>query len=133
MLSPRFALSVVAFVAAAGVLPGHAAGQFDRKLPVDKQIVHALNRLTFGPRPGEHDAIRKLGVEKWIRLQLQPEDLSENPALSDKLKPLDSLQLATWQIYERYQPQAITVARPSPTQLLPGDRLRQLTTATRPE
>ena len=129
----RFALCVAVFVAAAGALPGHAAGPFDSKLSTDKQIVHVLNRLTFGARPGDHDAIRKIGVEKWIRLQLQPGELPENPALLDKLKPLDSQRLATWQIYETYQQTPVLVTpRPSPAQLLPGDQLRQLTTATRP-
>jgi hypothetical protein len=31
---------------------GTAAGRFDQKLLVDKQAVHVLHRLTFGPRPG---------------------------------------------------------------------------------
>lgn len=29
-----------------------ASGPYDQKLSPDQQIIHALNRLTFGPRPG---------------------------------------------------------------------------------
>jgi uncharacterized protein (DUF1800 family) len=65
-------------------------------------------------------------VEKWIRQQLQPEDLPESPALLEKLTPLDSQRLATWQIYEMYQPQVLTIARASPAQLLPGNQLSRL-------
>ena len=36
------------------------------------RIVHTLNRLSFGPRPGDVEKVRKLGLEKWIDLQLHP-------------------------------------------------------------
>jgi uncharacterized protein (DUF1800 family) len=43
-----------------------------------------------------------VGIEKWIDLQLHPERIPENPVLAAKLKPLETLQLATWQILDRY-------------------------------
>jgi uncharacterized protein (DUF1800 family) len=49
--------------------------------------------LTFGPRPGDVEDIQKLGVKKWIDLQLHPERIPENPALAGKLEPLESLRL----------------------------------------
>jgi uncharacterized protein (DUF1800 family) len=72
---------------------GSATGPFDQKLSPDKKISQALNRLTFGPRPGEVEQVRRLGVAKWIDLQLHPERIPENPALEAKLKPLESLRL----------------------------------------
>ena len=33
-------------------------------------ILHALNRLTYGPRPGDLEAVRQMGLAKWIDLQL---------------------------------------------------------------
>ena len=51
---------------------GDAAGRFDQKLLLDKQIVHVLNRLTFGPRPGDIQQVRRMGVDKWIDQQLHP-------------------------------------------------------------
>ena len=64
------------------------------KLSKDEQIIHVLNRLTFGPRPGDVEAVRKIGVKKWVDLQLHPERIAENPELVQKLAPLESLRLS---------------------------------------
>src|SRR5215472_6222693 len=81
-----------------------AAGRFDQKLSPEKQVIHVLNRLTFGPRSGDVEQVRKLTVEKWIDMQLHPDRISENPVLETKLKPLATLQLANWQILDKYPP-----------------------------
>ena len=64
------------------------------KLSQDDQVIHALNRLTFGPRPGDVETVRKMGVKKWIDLQLHPERMAENPELAQRLGPLESLRLS---------------------------------------
>lgn len=33
---------------------------------------HVLNRLTFGPRPGDHAALTKMGTQAWLEEQLNP-------------------------------------------------------------
>ena len=38
-----------------------------------RRALHALNRLTFGPRPGDVQQVMAMGVEQWIELQLHPE------------------------------------------------------------
>ena len=38
----------------------------------DKRIVHALNRFTFGVRPGDVDRVRTEGLDKWFDEQLHP-------------------------------------------------------------
>jgi uncharacterized protein (DUF1800 family) len=91
---------------------GDAAGRFDQKLLLDKQIVHVLNRLTFGPRPGDVQQVRLLGVDKWIDQQLHPERIAENPILDAKLKPLESMSLPMWKIMEKYSPQQLAIIRP---------------------
>jgi uncharacterized protein (DUF1800 family) len=48
-----------------------------RELPADQQIVHALNRLTFGPRPGDAQRVRSIGLDKWIEQQLHPERIDD--------------------------------------------------------
>lgn len=97
------------FAMCAGVLllapTGNAAGRFDQKLTADKQAVHVLNRLTFGLRPGDVAEVRRLGVDKWIDLQLHPERIMENPELEKRVQPLDTLQMSMWQINEKYQQQ----------------------------
>ena len=91
-----------------------AAGGFDQKLPVDRQMVQILSRLTFGARPGDLEQIRRVGAATWIDLQLHPERIAENPALSARLTPLETLRLPTWQLLEKYPaaPAALT-ARPA--------------------
>jgi uncharacterized protein (DUF1800 family) len=41
---------------------------------------HVLNRLTFGPRPGEVDRVAQMGVERWIDQQLRPESVVDTAA-----------------------------------------------------
>src|SRR5580704_13413967 len=48
----RFALATALAAALIPIIALRAVGPFEAKLPADRQIVHVLNRLTFGPRPG---------------------------------------------------------------------------------
>src|ERR1700733_11403974 len=41
----------------------------------DKRILHAMNRLTFGPRPGDLDVVRTIGLDNWFEQQLHPASL----------------------------------------------------------
>jgi len=50
-----------------------------RELPADQQIIQALNRLTFGPRPGDVQRVRAIGLDKWIDQQIHPERISDDP------------------------------------------------------
>ena len=50
-----------------------------RELAADQQVIQALNRLTFGPRPGEGQKVRAMGLDKWIDLQLHPEKIDDTP------------------------------------------------------
>src|SRR5262245_36339190 len=117
----RHAARAAALLAMAGACLGTAAGRFDQKLSIDKQPLHVVNRLTFGPRPGDVEQVRRLGVEKWIDQQLHPEQISENPVLEGKLKQLETLQLETWRIQEKYPqiPPAFMIRPPAITTLPP--------------
>ncbi len=138
------ALGVTVLLATAASTSGTAASRFDQKLSKEKQILHALNRLTFGPRPGDVERVGRLGVEKWIQQQLQPHLIVENPILEVRLQPLDTLRLATWQIFEKYQQQfppgavanggtivvnGVAFRRPLP-QLVSAEQLNTLSTGT---
>src|SRR5262245_52340270 len=96
------ALRAAIVLGMAAVCLGSAAGRFDQRLPLDRQPIHVLNRLTFGPRPADVEQVRRIGIDKWIDQQLHPEQIVENPVLEAKLKPLDTLQMAQWQIMEKY-------------------------------
>jgi uncharacterized protein (DUF1800 family) len=65
-----------------------ASGPFETKLTGDRMTLHALNRLTFGPRPGDLEAVKKVGLTQWIELQLHPERIPANEALDATTKLL---------------------------------------------
>jgi len=47
-----------------------------REQTADQQVMHALNRLGFGARPGDVEAVRSVGVDHWIAQQLEPSRLA---------------------------------------------------------
>lgn len=51
-----------------------------RELLPDEQIQQALNRLAFGPRPGDAEKVRAMGVDRWIAFQLAPERIDDRAA-----------------------------------------------------
>ena len=63
--------------AAHTVAAQHPAG---RELTADEQVLHALNRLTYGPRPGDAARIRAMGVDRWIAQQLDPASVPDTAA-----------------------------------------------------
>ena len=42
------------------------------QMTADQKVLHALNRLTFGPRPGDLEAVKQKGLDQWIEQQLHP-------------------------------------------------------------
>src|SRR5271168_3648763 len=59
-----------------------------------KRAVHALNRLTFGPRPGDVQQVLAMGVDNWIDLQLHPERISDN-AVESRLAGFRTLRMSS--------------------------------------
>ena len=72
-----------------------------------RRALHALNRLTFGPRPGDVQQVMAVGVDQWINLQLHPEKINDN-ALNSRLEPFRTLHMSTKEIAENFpDPQEI--------------------------
>ncbi|MGH7568605.1 MAG: DUF1800 domain-containing protein [Gemmatimonadales bacterium] len=53
---------------------GSAAGQ---SLTARDSALHALNRLAYGPRPGEVERVAQQGVMRWIERQLAPDRIAD--------------------------------------------------------
>ena len=66
-----------------------------------KRAVHALNRLTFGPRPGDVQKVMAMGVDQWIDLQLHPEKISDSE-VEARLSQFRTLQMSSHQIVEEF-------------------------------
>ena len=98
-----------------------AADKFKAKLPGDLQIAHALSRLTFGARPGDADAVKKLGLKKWIDRQLHPAALPQNAQLEEKLAGLKTLRLSAPEMAVAYPPPQVIKAMAEGKLTLPED------------
>jgi len=55
------------------------------KLTEDQRILHVLNRLGFGARPGDIERIKSIGIETYINQQLSPEKIAD-PVAEAKIK-----------------------------------------------
>src|SRR5580704_18693716 len=92
---------------------GHA--NFAGKLPIrelneEEAILHALNRLGFGPRPGQVEQIEKTGLESWIQEQLHPENISD-PIVDARLAQFPALGLGAAGLLDQYPPQDVAAKR----------------------
>ena len=92
-------LILVVPVAAGLLLTGVVAK--DNQLTDRERTMHALNRLAFGPRPGEVDRITRLGVDAWIDQQLHPERIPDR-ALDARLAGMATLQLSNADLLTRF-------------------------------
>ena len=108
----------VAFVFPTGItLPTPAAGApaRDKKvkqdpalkgLPItelgaDEAISHALNRLAYGPRPGDVERVRQMGLAKWIEQQLNPNAIDDR-AVEARLEQFPTLRMSSAKLLAEY-------------------------------
>ncbi len=80
--------------------------KFKGKLPItqlteDEAILHATNRLAYGPRPGDVEQIRQMGLEKWIEQQLHPEAINDAD-LNQRLQRYPTLPMSSKQLLDEY-------------------------------
>jgi uncharacterized protein (DUF1800 family) len=69
-------------------------------LPEDRdEIVHVLNRITFGPRPGDVEAVQKMGLTNYIEQQLHPETIDDS-AVEQQVAGFDLLQMSPQRLTE---------------------------------
>jgi uncharacterized protein (DUF1800 family) len=76
--------------------------KFKGNLPItelteDKAILHALNRLGYGPRPGDVERIRAMGLEKWVDQQLHPESIDDS-AFDERLDQYLTVSMTSKQL-----------------------------------
>jgi uncharacterized protein (DUF1800 family) len=69
----------------------------------DQRILHVLNRLGYGPRPGDLERVRQMGVERWIQRQLEPERIPDT-VLEAALGDYPVLAMSAADLYRDYPP-----------------------------
>src|SRR5439155_14822463 len=67
----------------------------------DQTIHHALSRIGFGARPGDVEAVRVVGLQKYVDQQLHPERISD-PNVTAHLVGMPSLRMSSRDIAEQY-------------------------------
>ena len=72
----------------------------------DQQVLHALNRLGFGPRPGDVARVHAMGVDAWIARQLEPERLADTRADQFGARFV-ALQGTPGELLDKYPPPAL--------------------------
>lgn len=82
-----------------------------QRLNEEQRIIHVLNRIGFGARPGDVERVKSIGLEQYINQQLNPQKIADTVA-DNKVKDLTVLDMSTAELYAKY-PQ-------------PGQLLRQL-------
>ncbi|MDE3105252.1 MAG: DUF1800 domain-containing protein [Acidobacteriota bacterium] len=73
--------------------PGQLTGQ--------QRVLHALDRLTFGPRPGDVAAVTAMGLDRWFEQQLHPESIDDS-ALRVRMAEYPAMQLRQDQLLDRF-------------------------------
>src|SRR5579864_5663895 len=102
-----------------------AAQSAPREQTADEQVNHVLSRLTFGARPGDVEAVRAMGVDKWIDIQLHPERISDS-ASDQYFAGLESYNTSSQSLQEKYPPANQLIqrlgAKGDPSKLTPAER-----------
>ena len=96
---------------------------FQKKLSKDEQVLHALDRLTFGPLPGDVERVKRIGLKKWIFEQLHPDRMTENPGLEAQLQVLESLRMTPLETLQHYPGPQMIRAIANGKQPMPDDLL----------
>ncbi len=89
-----------------------------------KRALHAIDRLTFGPRPGDVQAVMAMGIDKWIDLQLHPDKI-DNSAMQARLAEYRTLTMSTHDMVLAFPPGQVAKAVMDGKVQMPGDAYRR--------
>jgi len=78
-----------------------SSGTHQEQIRGEQRVLHALNRLTFGPRPGEVAEVERVGLKQWFDLQLSPEAIDDS-ALDACLALFPAMALPQGELLRRY-------------------------------
>jgi uncharacterized protein (DUF1800 family) len=95
------AFAVMAIAGAVHVNASRAPASAVPAHPDDRTIIHVLNRIGFGPRPGDVERVRAIGLQAYIDRQLRP-DKVDDPQIGARLASLDTLNKSSREIAEQY-------------------------------
>ncbi|MGA7155653.1 MAG: DUF1800 domain-containing protein [Acidobacteriaceae bacterium] len=92
------------------VPPAVAEGVGGGSLPVERhgkplsqqeRVRQALNRFTFGPRPGDVENVEKMGLQRWFEMELHPEQIDDS-AFEAEMVQFPAMRLTVEQEMQRF-------------------------------
>jgi uncharacterized protein (DUF1800 family) len=89
-----------------------------------ERTAHALNRLTFGPRPGDLERVEAIGVKKWIEMQLNPEQIDDS-LLEARLQSFPAMHLSQQDLLQDFPSAGVIRAVADGKVPLPSDRVQR--------
>jgi uncharacterized protein (DUF1800 family) len=89
-----------------------------------RRATHALNRLAFGPRPGEAERVAAMGVDRWIEQQLEPQTIPDT-AVQARLAPLKVLAMSPRELAETFPPPQVLKAMSEGRTAMPRDPVKR--------
>ncbi|MBV9387087.1 MAG: DUF1800 domain-containing protein [Chroococcidiopsidaceae cyanobacterium CP_BM_ER_R8_30] len=72
--------------------------------PNSQQVLHVIDRLSFGPRPGDVERVESIGIERYIQEQLSPDSIPYPADLTNQLNSLETIKLTSEQLLAEYSP-----------------------------
>ena len=94
------------------------------KLTDEQRALHVLNRLTFGPRPGDLQKVMDTDVDDWVEQQLHPEEISDS-VLDGKLGPFRTLRMSTRDLVQTFPNNNLVKAAAEGKIPLPADPMKR--------
>ena len=95
-------LTMLASLAAGGMRLATADTKASAGLSPERNIIHLLNRIGYGPRPGDVERVKRIGLDRYIDRQLHPETI-DDAAVEARLVGLESLRMSNAERSEKYR------------------------------
>src|SRR5262245_48281885 len=105
-LSSGLAVAIAGALALGTIVPVVAdtkARSASPNLKEDQKVIHLLNRIAFGPRSGDVERVKRMGIDKYVDLQLHPERI-DDPGMEARLANFPSLRMSLAEIQRTYPP-----------------------------
>jgi uncharacterized protein (DUF1800 family) len=93
-------------------------------LSEQERASQALNRLTFGPRPGDIQRVETIGVKRWVEMQLNPEQIDDS-LLEARLQRFPAMHMDEPALLQAFPSNAIIRAVSDGKIPLPTDRVER--------
>jgi uncharacterized protein (DUF1800 family) len=62
-------------------------------LTQDERVLHLLNRFTYGPRPGDLERVKAMGISAWVGQQMSPQKIDDS-ALDARLADFPAMAMS---------------------------------------